>query len=156
MFDARGGAHLAFTPLTVWLFFFFSVEFPQRSHLFNGNRGIATSLKNSSPCVWYKITCLLGSLDTRHRFSAENVRWNEFINPRAFAELAVFLKGYQTRCGEVRQGSLVASEFTFQTSPTAVRFEQRPTRRSLLRKLVGPSLRDVLVSLLRGVGRLTA
>lgn len=43
-----------------------------------------------------------------------------------FAELAVFLKGYQNRCGEVRQGSLVASEFTFQTSPTAVRFEQPP------------------------------
>lgn len=79
------------------------------------------------------------------------MRWNEFINPRAFAELAVFLKEYQNRCGEVRQGSLVASEFTFQTSPTAVRFEQRPKRRSLLRKLVGPSLRDVLVSLLRGV-----
>lgn len=36
------------------------------------------------------------------------MRWNEFINPRAFAELAVFLKGYQNRCGEVRQGSLVA------------------------------------------------
>lgn len=53
-------------------------------------------------------------------------RWNEFINPQAFAELAVFLKGYQNQCGEVRLGSLVASEFTFQTSPTAVHFKQRP------------------------------
>lgn len=69
-----GAAHLVIMPLTVWLFFFFSVEFPQLSHLFNGDRGIATSLKNSSPCVWYKITCLLGSLAARRNFSAENGR----------------------------------------------------------------------------------
>lgn len=37
------------------------------------------------------------------------VQWNEFINPQALAELAVFLKGYQNQCGEVRPGSLVAS-----------------------------------------------
>lgn len=37
------------------------------------------------------------------------VQWNEFINPQPFAELSVFLKGYQNQCGEVRLGSLVAS-----------------------------------------------
>lgn len=47
-------------------------------------------------------------------------RWNDFINPQAFAELAVFLKGYQNQCGEVGLVSLFASEFTFHLQPSAL------------------------------------
>lgn len=36
-----GAAHLAFVPSTVWLFFFFSVEFPQLSHSFYCDLGIS-------------------------------------------------------------------------------------------------------------------